>query len=551
MLPRFQCALLVLTMLTAGRAGAQVFRVQGGTSTMLNAQGGSVEFKAPQYDGSIDLGYFEGKLRYGAENRYQFRSFTLLTGDETVPFILPTDVFDASHYFSMRGIGITHMDKVGRYYAFAGTTSTWLGTGLFNAATSDDPVGMFFYERKVSDHFKIFSRNIISNRQTFLQGLEYQPNRSMKASVTAGMGSNQKYFAASFDAETQRLIFRASYVLTGNAFQRISLASPLSSEVNKGNVQLLYKPLEFVSLTVGHQNLLEPVTLGGAMQQAAVNQFSADFHVRKFYFGSGQFSSSSSGLGTQGTNLYVGRRFGRLLEVNENWFKSKTQGQPCSTILSGTIRENVSSRLSLLELISRTNGQTTFAFGGDFTSNRLQLQADYQNVYLPFRPDHPFQQALALNASMRVVGPMQITAASNVDPTGHLRYTFGISTYVYRMSGMTSGHSETFSIAKFLVQGVVQDDHGNPIEGAALHIGKEVVYSDSTGAFLVRVGKHGPFPLTVVPEEFIANGVYETVSAPSSARAETEDAADSLKIVIRRVPQPPIKTPTPSKVKGG
>jgi hypothetical protein len=539
---QFQRVLLVLAVLLAGKANAQVFRVQGGTSTMLNAQGGSVEFKAPKYDGSVSLGYFEGHLRYGAENRYQLHNLTLLTGDETVPFILPTDVFDASHYFSARGIGVTHKDSRGKYYAFAGTTSTWLGTGLFNAATSDDPVGMLFYERKVNNHFKFFSRNIVSRRQTFLEGLEYQPNRSVKASLMAGIGSNQKYFAASLDAETEKLIFRTSYVLTGNSFQRISLASPLSSEVNKGNVQLLYKPLEFVSLTAGHENLLEPVTLGGRMQQATVNQLSADFHVKGFYFGSGRFSSTSSGLSTQGTNLYAGRRFGRLLEVNENWFQSKSQGQPGSTILSGTIRGNFSSRLSLLQLISRTNGQTTFAFGGDFTSNRLMLQADYQNVYLPFRPDHPFEQALALNASVRVIGPMQITAASNVDPTGHLRYTFGMSTYVYRMSGMMSARSETFSIAKFLVQGVVKDDQGNPVEGAALRIGKEVVYSDSTGAFLARMGKHGPFPLSVVPEEFIINGVYETVSAPSTVRAETDDAAANLEIVIRRVPLQPMKS---------
>jgi hypothetical protein len=539
---QFQRVLLVLAVLLAGKANAQVFRVQGGTSTMLNAQGGSVEFKAPKYDGSVSLGYFEGHLRYGAENRYQLHNLTLLTGDETVPFILPTDVFDASHYFSARGIGVTHKDSRGKYYAFAGTTSTWLGTGLFNAATSDDPVGMLFYERKVNNHFKFFSRNIVSRRQTFLEGLEYQPNRSVKASLMAGIGSNQKYFAASLDAETEKLIFRTSYVLTGNSFQRISLASPLSSEVNKGNVQLLYKPLEFVSLTAGHQNLLEPVTLGGTMQQATVNQLSADFHVKGFYFGSGQFSSTSSGLGTQGTNLYVGRRFSRLLEVNENWFRSKSQGEPGSTILSGTIRENASSRLSLLQLISRTNGQTTFAFGGDFTSNRLMLQADYQNIYLPFRPDHPFQQALALNASVRVIGPMQLTAASNVDPTGHLRYTFGMSTYVYRMSGMMSARSETFSIAKFMVQGVVKDEQGNPVEGAALRIGKEVVYSDSTGAFLARMGKHGPFPLSVVPDEFITNGVYETVSAPSTVRAETDDSAANLEIVIRRVPLQPMKS---------
>ena len=529
-------------MLLAAGANAQVFRVQGGTSTMLNAQGGSVEFKAPKYDGNVNLGYFAGHLRFGAENHYQFQHFTLLTGDETVPFVLPTDVFDASHYFSVRGLGVTHKDAVLNYYAFAGTTSTWMGTGLFNAATSDDPVAMLFYDRKLNDRFRFFSRNILSRRQTLLQGLEYKPNRAVRASVTAGIGSNQKYFAAGLDAETEKLIFRTSYVLTGKSFQRISLATPLSSELDRENAQLLYKPFESVSFTAGHQNLLEPVTLGGAMQHATVDQLSGDVHVGKFYFGSGLFASSSSGLRTQGTNLYAGRRFGRVLEINENWFRSKSDGEPGSTILSGTIRENFSSRLSLLQLISRTNGQTTVAFGGNLTSNRMMLQADYQNMYLPFRPDHPFQQALALNASIRVVGPLQLSVASNVDPTGHLRYTFGMSTWLYRMNGMISGHTETFSIAKFVVQGVVKDDQGNAVEGAALHIGKEVVYSDSTGVFLVRLSKHGPFPLSVAPDEFTANGLYETVSAPSTVRAETDNAAANVEIVIRRVPPQQIKS---------
>ena len=87
----------------------------------------------------------------------------------------------------------------------------------------------------------------------------------------------------------------------------------------------------------------------------------------------------------------------------------------------------------------------------------------------------------------------------------------------------------------------MKDDHGNPVEGAALRVGKEVVYSDSTGAFLVRMKKHGPFALSIVPDEFVTSGVYETVSAPSAVRAEVEDAAVSVEVVIRRIPQQPGK----------
>src|SRR6266700_8069625 len=110
MCSRAKCALMVLAVLLAGRASAQVFRVQGGTSTLLDAEGGSVEFKAPNYDGSVGLGYYNGKVQFGAETRYLFHGYTILAGDDSVPFTLPTDVFDSSHYFSARGIGATRKD---------------------------------------------------------------------------------------------------------------------------------------------------------------------------------------------------------------------------------------------------------------------------------------------------------------------------------------------------------------------------------------------------------------------------------------------------------
>jgi hypothetical protein len=57
------------------------------------------------------------------------------------------------------------------------------------------------------------------------------------------------------------------------------------------------------------------------------------------------------------------------------------------------------------------------------------------------------------------------------------------------------------------------------------------------------LSKHGPFALSVAPEEFITNGVYEAVSAPAEVRAETEDAAGNVEVVIRRVPASHVKGP--------
>ncbi len=528
----------VVLLITAG-ASAQVFRVQGGTSTLLDAQGGSVEFTAPNYDGTLGLGYYNGQLMFGGETRYKYHDYVLLAGDDNVPFTLPTDVFDTSHYFSARGAGFTHGDHDRKMYVFAGTTATWLGTGFFNAATSDDPVAVVFYQRKLSDNLRFVSRNIASHRQTSLQALEWSPQKWMKASVTGGLGSNQKYFAAAVDTETQKLAFKSSYVVTGDMFRRVTIASPRSSEVNKGNAEMLYKPEEHITITTAHQNILEPLTLIGPMAAASIDQISTDLHVEHFYFGSGFFRSNTAGRNTHGTNFYVGRRINHRLEANTNYFLSKSDYGVKNSILSGTLRENFSSRFSFLQLVSRTAGQTTFAFGGDYISNRILLRVDYQNVYLPFRPDRPFEQAMAFNASYRVSGPWQITAASNVAPDGHLRYSVGVTTYLYRSSGMFNANSpDSFSISKYVIHGLVLDDQGAPVEGAALHIGKQVAYTDSSGRFMVRFGKRGSFPFSLAPEEFMTNGVYQVVSAPSEVHAESEDSASDVQVVVRRVPPP-------------
>jgi len=163
------------------------------------------------------------------------------------------------------------------------------------------------------------------------------------------------------------------------------------------------------------------------------------------------------------------------------------------------------------------------------------LRANYQNVYLPFRPNRPFEQALALNAVYRVAGPLQVTVASDVAPDGHVRYSFGMSTYLYRLSGMAMGSqsADSFSMGKYAVQGTVKDEQGQPVEGVALHIGREVTYSDSGGHFLARFSRHGPYPLSVVPEEFLSSFAYEVVTAPATVKADKEDSDGGIQIIVR------------------
>jgi len=158
-----------------------------------------------------------------------------------VPFVLPTDVFDGTHYFSARGLARAAKDSDSSLFAFAGTTSTWMGTGFFNAATSDNPVGILFYERQLSDRLRFFSATSPPTARPRCKAWSgNRTNGSRHRSPEESAPTRDISLPRSM-REAKTFAFKASYVLMGDLFHRITIASPMSSEVDKGNVQMLYK----------------------------------------------------------------------------------------------------------------------------------------------------------------------------------------------------------------------------------------------------------------------------------------------------------------------
>jgi hypothetical protein len=200
-------ALIVLTavfVLPVSQIRAQIVKLEGGDSTLFQAQGGSLEIKGPNYSGSLGAGFFDGRFEMGAQLRTQLAGYTLSAGDDMVRFDLPTDIFDSDFYFSSRGLGISKENKNQSIYLFGGVTSTWLGTGFFQAAQVEDPVAILFFRRRLSNTLQLFSRGIFAGHNTSLEALEWQPEKWLKAAVTAGIGSSKGYFASSIDAELRK-----------------------------------------------------------------------------------------------------------------------------------------------------------------------------------------------------------------------------------------------------------------------------------------------------------------------------------------------------------
>ncbi len=153
--------LLGLLVPSSVPAFAQVFQMTGGSSSLLNAEGGSFEVHGGDYTGRVDLGYI-GQASLGF---FFARPFTnsllgsgeLGAGDQQIPFLLPTDLFDHSFYFLGRGLSLAEKPADGRLFIFAGVTSNGYSAPFLNIARADTPAGAIFYERQLTSFGPVFS----------------------------------------------------------------------------------------------------------------------------------------------------------------------------------------------------------------------------------------------------------------------------------------------------------------------------------------------------------------------------------------------------------
>jgi hypothetical protein len=473
----------------------------------------------------------------GAVARTKVMGYTVISGDDTIRFDLPTDVFGNTSYFSARGVGISKNYENSGFYLLGGLTSQWMGSGFFQAARSEDPTGAFFYHQTLSKNLHFFSRNIFSRKSTSLQGLEWDAEKWLKASATAGIGSGKPYMAMAIDAELQQLSLRASYAYVNPDFRRVTIPSLENSEPERENLEATYHFTRSDSINASHRNLLQPLSVGSPYARASMDQIGGNFQIGQTYFGSALYKSRFSGEDSWGTNFFAGQKI-KFVDVSANYFVSKSGTRKPDSMVTGTFRETISPRFSVLQVLSYTNNQWSLAYGGSFITNRFNVSLDYQTQYLAFRTDKPFQQTVSLNASVKVAGPLALNLTTSLAPDGRTRYSIGATTYLYRYGGLFPGMgspNDGYKFPKYLVQGIVKDQEGKAVAGAAVQIGNQMVFTDGDGRFLYRSKKHKEWQFAIVPSQFLISGFFEAVQVPPTVTTEKEDQAQDVIVIVRRL----------------
>jgi len=257
--------------------------------------------------------------------------------------------------------------------------------------------------------------------------------------------------------------------------------------------------------------------------------------VAKFRLGAGLFESHGPSGRNISDGFTVSREITRKIDGSVSYYQNLNGPKPRASYLISTVHETISPKLSLLQVINRTSGNTNILFGGSYTTNRLSVSVDYQTLYMPFLAN-PLVTGVGVTVHLKLWGGLQVNGDTFHSPDGKLRYTGSLSTLLTPSLHLASrDEKQAPKMGEYVVRGHVRDEHGSPVEGAAILLGEQMVFSNAAGEFSLRLTKPQQLPLTVATEEFLSPLHFTLVSAPPTATAAPEDSAADVLIVLRPI----------------
>jgi hypothetical protein len=394
-------------------------------------------------------------------------------------------------------------------------------------------MGALFLQHRAAPTVKVMATAIFADKQTVLPGLEWQPLPDLTMGFVAGVGSGRPYGASSLSLRRGRWDVKASYAWNPDRFRRAPVPTPNQTEVDRENISITYELSPQFSIGVGRQNFVQDSADSRPALRASGNTVFAGGRVGNTRLTAGVYDSRSEGISNLSSYLAIGRGLTSWLDAEVFLLQSRPEGQPTVTTPLANLRWRISPRIGLSQQISFHNGRPTVLFGANLITSVGEFGVDYQIVHQPFQPFNPFRSALNLTARLQL-GSYSTNLGTYIRPDGAVDYSASGSTFLYMGSfGGVQPQQVGGRMARYVLRGTVRDEAGKPIEGAALDLGGELVFTNSGGEFFLRAKNPRRFALKILTDEFLLPGRWEVVQAPSEVTASDENRATSIEIILR------------------
>jgi len=538
---RFAALLLGAALLVSERGAAQtVVEVQGGGSSLVGGYGATANFWRNGVDGWIGLGYLDG-LRAGAFLRTGVGKDTLRLGNDALVMRFPTDLFSSGFNLLVQGASLGGGSGRTSYLAFAGASSSSLAAPSFQATSIEKPMGALFLQHRLSPTVRLTGNVLVAQHQTVMPGIQWQPVPDLTTALVAGTGAGSPYAAGAVTARRGGLGLRALYAWNPDRFRRADIPGPTQTESEKENVALTYDLGSEFQVGVARQHFLQDSADVAVPVRATGNSAFASGRVRDVRLTGGVYDSRSEGTRNLSSYVAVGRELASWLDAEMFVLQSRPTGRPTSTTPIVNLRWRISPRVRLMQQLSLHDQHPTILFGANLVTALGEFGADYQIVHQPFQPFQPFRSALNLTARLQL-GRYSTNLGTYVRPDGAVDYSASGSTFLYMgaFGGIQPQQlSAGQSMGRYVVRGVVRDESGAPVEGAAIALGGEMAFTNSRGEFFLRARRPQRMEVRVSLDEFLLPGHWAVVEAPAEFSAEPEDRARGMEIILRRAQSAP------------
>jgi hypothetical protein len=537
-------------------ARAQIFELSAGASSIYGAEGGSVVIHQDDTETILGGGVMQGHLALGGSSSKPIAGGTATAGQQELGMQLPTDLFNTNAILAGTGLGlrVSHAQS-GSFTAFGGYASSEGGTQLFRTSNLQELLAYSKWVHPLGKKCTSSATMLFSRQMTALESVGCNKNPRFFLGATIGVGANAPYAAVALAMKRRRWKFRGSYTYAADTFQRTTSMNEVTPEPVKENLAFEYKMTSALSFSVLHARDLTPVSWKGVVDgtsstlpvHSELDTIAVDFQTKRTGWGVNLLHSSSDATanptftnggssearGNKASSFIFRESFGKV-QWTENLMHTYGSGTLASSILVNGISVALSPHIRLSESANVTASGTTYSHGGTLLTSFSSFEVDYQFFYVATRPEHPFEQAMVFDAQLKLPRDLSLHAASNVSPSGQMLYTVRLSTLLVRNAAPAEPLSSG-GLGMSTLRGRVMDRQGLPIEGAALRIGNERVYTDSEGIFFFREKHAQAHEFSVMTSEFLGVGDFVAYSAPAQVRSrEDGESLPAILVIVDR-----------------
>jgi hypothetical protein len=230
------------------------------------------------------------------------------------------------------------------------------------------------------------------------------------------------------------------------------------------------------------------------------DNLSAYLAAHGFQAGGGITRSTYLNKEIRGANGGAGWSHG-WVQVRSDWYKSSGQHQTIVNSLTETTRH-----WSITEAV---NNSRQFQYGGSYHNNAVQLSFNHT---IAFIPSQGYQSIISVGIGFKI-HDSAVSTQEYLLPHKRFKYSAYADQWIQGpIQSESSGHHMRKGIGKQILSGVVVREDGSGVEGMAVKVGKETVYTDSRGMWQCRSKRKITSPISLDLENSIAPGSWVLVS---------------------------------------